>query len=260
MLKKLFLNDRFILLLILINAFVIFLSGFDFGKSNNYKLLLFDNGITVLFLIELFIKLSIYGKKYFISNWNRFDFVLILISLPALVDFLVTGNIHDFGFVLVFRVMRVFKSLRFLKFIPGVDHLIRGVKRATKASVIVLIGFFIYIFIVGIFSFYLFKESAPMYFSNPLISLYSTFKIFTIEGWFEIPEQVVAELSPIWTFFTYIYFIFVVLSGGILGLSLVNSIFVDAMVSDNNDALESKIDALSSKIDLLLDDKNKKDR
>jgi len=45
-----------------------------------------------------------------------------------------------------------------------------------------------------------------------------------------------------------LYFIFVVLTGGIFGLSLVNSIFVDSMVSDNNDELEKKIDSLDSKI------------
>jgi voltage-gated sodium channel len=43
-----------------------------------------------------------------------------------------------------------------------------------------------------------------------------------------------------------------VTSGGILGLSIVNSIFVDAMVSDNNDELENKIDLLNKKIDKLL--------
>lgn len=57
------------------------------------------------------------------------------------------------------------------------------------------------------------------------------------------------------SFFVYIYFIFIVLSGGILGLSLVNSIFVDAMISDNNEELEKKIDNLERKIDLLLQDK-----
>jgi len=81
-----------------------------------------------------------------------------------------------------------------------------------------------------------------------LISLYSTFKIFTVEGWFEIPEQIVENYSKSASFFTYLYFIFVVLSGGIFGLSLVNSIFVDSMVSDNNDELEKKIDNLDSKI------------
>ena len=42
------------------------------------------------------------------------------------------------------------------------------------------------------------------------------------------------------------------LTGGIFGLSLVNSIFVDAMVSDNNDEIEKKIVILDSKINEIL--------
>lgn len=153
--------------------------------------------------------------------------------------------------------MRVFKSFRFLRFIPGIEHLVKGVSRALKTSVIVLIGFMIYIFIVGILSFYMFKETSPEYFGNPLNSLYSIFKIFTVEGWFEIPERLTQALSPVATLFTYLYFIFVVMTGGIFGLSLVNSIFVDAMVSDNSDELEKKIDDLNNKIDVLLNKENK---
>jgi voltage-gated sodium channel len=169
-----------------------------------------------------------------------------------LIAFIGNLEIISFSFLLVFRVMRVFKSFRFLKFIPGIDHLVKGIRRALKASIVVLIGFIIYIFIIGIFSFYLFKEISPDYFGNPLNSLYSIFKIFTVEGWYEIPEQLTRGLSSTTSFFTYMYFIFVVISGGIFGLSLVNSIFVDAMVSDNNDELENKIDLLDQKIDKLL--------
>jgi voltage-gated sodium channel len=39
--------------------------------------------------------------------------------------------------------------------------------------------------------------------------------------------------------------------GGILGLSLVNSVFVDAMVSDNNDELTKEVERLHEKIDAL---------
>lgn len=39
---------------------------------------------------------------------------------------------------------------------------------------------------------------------------------------------------------------------GIFGLSLVNSIFVDAMVSDNNEDLENEIRTLHTKIDKLV--------
>ncbi len=253
MIKKLLLNDKFILILILLNAVTIFISGFEISPDNRFILLLVDNLVTGLFIAELIVKFGEFGiKGYFKSNWRKFDFVLISLSIPSLISFVGNIEITSFSFLLVFRVMRIFKTFRFLKFIPGIDHLIKGIGRALKASIVVLIGFTVYIFIIGIFSFYLFKDVSPVYFGNPLNSLYSIFKIFTIEGWYEIPEQIAQSLSSTTSVFTYIYFIFVVISGGIFGLSLVNSIFVDAMVSDNNDELEKKIDILNKKIDELL--------
>jgi voltage-gated sodium channel len=253
MFKRLFLNDKFILILILLNAVTIFLSGFEMSFSNKYLLSLTDNLITALFIVELVVKFRELGiRNYFKSNWNKFDFILIALSFPTLFAFITNLEITSFSFVLVFRVMRVFKSFRFLKFIPGIEHLVKGIQRALKASIIVIIGFAVYIFIIGIFSFYMFKEISPEYFGNPINSLYSIFKIFTVEGWYEIPEQLTASLSSTLSFFTYLYFIFVVITGGIFGLSLVNSIFVDAMVSDNNDNLEKKIDELNNKIDRLI--------
>jgi voltage-gated sodium channel len=244
-LKRLFLNDRFILSLILINSVILFSAGYI--QSENDKLLwsFFDNLITTFFIIELIIKFREFGlPRFFESNWNKFDSILILLSIPSLLAFLFSFTTIDLSFLLVFRVMRVFKAFRFFKFIPDFDQLINGIQRALKTSVFIVIGFIIYIFIIGLLSFYLFQTSDSEYFSNPLISLYSVFKIFTIEGWFEIPEMVTANYSAMASFFTYLYFIAVVLTGGVFGLSLVNSIFVDSMVSDNNDELEAKIDNL----------------
>ncbi|MBE9467092.1 MAG: ion transporter [Bacteroidetes bacterium] len=260
MIKKLFLNDKFILTLILINAFIIFISGYELSVINKTLLIFLDNTITSLFIVELIVKFNEHGiKKYFSSNWNKFDFVLITLSLPTLISFILNVETTNISFLLVFRVMRIFKSFRFLKFVPGIENLIKGIQRALKASVIVIIGFVIYIFIIGIFSFYLFKSNTTEYFSNPLTSLYSIFKIFTVEGWFEIPEKIAQGYSEIASFFTYFYFIFILLTGGIFGLSLVNSIFVDAMVSDNNDELEKKIDNLDKKITKLITQNNNHD-
>tara|TARA_R110002050_G_scaffold257788_1_gene396890 strand:+ start:1891 stop:2577 length:687 start_codon:yes stop_codon:yes gene_type:complete len=212
-----------------------------------------DHFITLLFILELAIKINEYGfKKYFSSNWNKLDFILVLLSIPALAAFLLRIDMLDVSFLLVFRILRVFKAFRFFKFIPNVEELVSGVQRALKASVFVLFGFIIYIFIIGILSFYLFQNSGKEYFANPMISFYSTFKIFTIEGWFEIPEHLTGGYSKSASFFTYLYFIFVVMTGGVIGLSLVNSIFVDSMVSDNNNDIERKIDNLDSKMTEIL--------
>jgi voltage-gated sodium channel len=252
-----FLNDKLVLCLVILNAVIIFAMGFDLDNGALSYLNLMDNFLTFLFMLEMILKIISSGKNYFSTSWNIFDFILVILSIPALIAFLCNIQIHDFSFLLVLRVMRVFKSFRFLKFIPGIEHLMRGIQRALKSSIIVFLGFSVYLFVVGVFSFYLFKESAPEYFKNPLIALYSTFKIFTVEGWFDIPKQITDDFSPILSFFTHLYFIFVVLTGGILGISLVNSIFVDAMLSDNTDELEHKINRLEKKIDTLLQKENK---
>ena len=253
MIQRLFLNEKFILGIIILNTIIIFVGGYATSIFHKYLISIADNLITLIFLIELSVKLKSFGfKNFFKSNWNRLDFFLIVISIPTLVTFIFNINIIDVSFLLVFRVLRVFKTFRFLRFIPNVNQLITGIQRALKTSVFILIGFVTYIFIVGILSFYLFNSSGSEYFGNPLISLYSTFKIFTVEGWFEIPDQITSHYTAISSFFVYLYFVIVVLTGGILGLSLVNSIFVDSMISDNNDELEKKIDSLDKKITELL--------
>ncbi|WP_319502147.1 ion transporter [uncultured Draconibacterium sp.] len=253
MIKKLFLNDRFILLLIVINTVVLIIAGYSLPGHLHTLISILDNAVTVLFIVELLIKVNEFGfKSYLKSNWNKLDFVLVLLALPALFTMVFGVQLFDVSYLLVFRILRVFKVFRFFKFIPNVGELVNGIQRALKASVFVFAGFVIYILIIGIFSFYLFKDAHSGYFEDPLMSLYSIFKIFTVEGWSEIPEKVVEGYSAVSMSLTYLYFIFVVLSGGIFGLSLVNSIFVDSMVSDNNDDLEKKVDDLNSKVSEIL--------
>jgi voltage-gated sodium channel len=73
-----------------------------------------------------------------------------------------------------------------------------------------------------------------------------------VEGWYEIPDSIVQDGSPVFTFFTRMYFVCILFTGGVIGLSLVNSIFVDTMVSDNTADLEKQVASLQEKIDLLL--------
>lgn len=259
MIRKLFLNDRFILVLIIINAILIFISGFEYSTVIKSRILMFDSIITVLFLLEVLFKVKEFGfKSYFRVKWNVFDFVLVFLAVPSLVTYAFSLDFIDLSVLLVLRILRVFKFLRFIKFIPGLRELILGITRALKTTILIMIGFAVYIFIVGVFSHYLFKDLYPACFGNPLISLYSVFKIFTIEGWFEIPETLSEGLSQTYTFFIYLYFIFIVITGGIFGLSLVNSIFVEAMLSDNNDELEKKVDDINNKLEILITKLNTK--
>jgi voltage-gated sodium channel len=252
--KSLFLNDKFILLLIIINSITIFIEGFsEYGENLYFYIGLIDSVITLGFAIEAIVKIRHYGwKTYISSGWNRLDFGLVVISLPSIVLLLIDPHIHGISFLLVIRVLRIFKFLRFFKFVPGIDQLVRGIQHALKTSVFVLFGFFIFNFMIAVLSSHLFKTISPEFFGNPLNAMYTIFRIFTIEGWYEIPDTMVINQGPFSSYFIKGYFIIILILGGIMGLSLVNSIFVDSMVMDNNDALERKVDELNVKIELLL--------
>lgn len=248
-LKAFFLNDYCILYLIIANALLIFVQEFELkGNVLDY----FEPVFTLLFIAEMIIKINEKGfSKYISDGWNKFDFILIIISIPSLAVIFYNDSALQLNIFLTLRVFRVFKFFRLVRFFPNVSSLVSSVQRALKASYIVIAGFFLLVFIVSLVTCSLYKNIVPEYFGNPFDSFYSIFRLFSVEGWYEIPDLIATRTSPIVGLFSKLYFIILLLCGGILGLSLVNSIFVDAMVSDNNDELQKEVTQLSDKIEIL---------
>ena len=84
-LKRVFLNESIVLIIIILNAIVLFLIGFDEFVEKIPELLILDNIFTFIFLIELIVKLKALGLgNYFKDNWNTFDFILIILAIPSL--------------------------------------------------------------------------------------------------------------------------------------------------------------------------------
>ncbi|HPS27862.1 MAG TPA: ion transporter [Bacteroidales bacterium] len=247
--KSLFLNDHFILMLIVANALLIFVQEFDLnGNILDY----FEPVFTLLFVVEMVVKIIDKGFKNYISDpWNRLDFVLIIISIPSIAAIFFTNSILNLNVFLALRVFRVFKFFRLIRFFPHVSTFIASIQRALKASYIVIAGFCLIIFMVSIVTCALYKNVVPEYFSNPVKAFYSIFRLFSVEGWYEIPDLIALRTNMIIAFFSKLYFAVLLMGGGIIGLSLVNSIFVDAMVSDNTHELEKKVTQLTEKIEKL---------
>lgn len=250
MLRRLLLNDRVIFALIIVNAVAIFALGFPSVVGPVRGLLVAtDVMITIAFVLEAVFKIRRDSfRGYWADGWNRFDFILVALALPSLADLFLSADLSGYGLFLMLRTARSAKLLRSYRFFPEIDGLIAGVLRAAKSSLLVSMAFAISLLIFALVSQRIFGGIAPEHFGNPVRALYSTFKVFTVEGWFDIPDEV-AEGLPEWAaLFTRIYFSFLLLGGGIFGLSLVNSIFVDAMVADNNDELEEKVDLLTEEV------------
>ena len=125
--------------------------------------------------------------------------------------------------------------------------------------VYVILGFFVIIAISGLINCCLFRNVAPEYFSTPLDSIYTVFRIFTLEGWYEIPDSIATATTPLIGKISRLYFCLLLCCGGIIGMSFVNSVFVDAMAEDNNDKVIEQLNRIEKKLEELEGLKDKKD-
>lgn len=250
--RGIFASERFILLVIIINSIIIFLQ--ESGISGPLVSVI-DALCTIIFIIEMVGKhLSLGVKGYWKIGWNRLDGVLVLLSIPSLVSYLVPVQLLDLSFVLILRILRVFRFFRLIHLFPNFGTIMKHLWKALKDSVPIFIGFFILIIVFALLSCAMFSGVSPQYFGTPLDAIYSTFRLCTVEGWYEIPDSLSQTLTAGQVVCVRIYFVVILIAGGIIGLSLVNSIFVDAMVSDNNDDLEREVKKLNQKIDILTDE------
>ncbi|MGR3220790.1 MAG: ion transporter [Candidatus Anammoxibacter sp.] len=248
--KSIFIKDKVIFSVIAANSVVIFLLSFNSYEGIKYLAYL-DMVFTLFFLVELGCKIGDAGfKGYISSGWNKFDFMIIILSIPSLLD--PFFDVPDISFLLILRLARFFRFFRLLKFIPDIDGVIQGLNRAVRAAVGILLALLLYNFLFAILSCHLFGNTSPEHFGNPFTAMYSTFKVFSTEGWYEIPDSLVIGSTVVTAFFIKAYFMFIVLSGGIIGISLANAVLVDQMTLDNNANLEKKVDELNRKIDRLI--------
>ena len=251
MLKRFFLNEQVILVAILLNAVVIFALYFP-ELRGTWWLVWLDHLFIAFFAVEIIVKLyTLKPKAFFAKAWNRFDFIIVVGSLPVLIEPFVDVP-DEANLLILLRLFRIVRLVRFLRFIPNIEQVVQGLGRALKASVFVLVALVFLNLLLAILTCHFYADIAPQYFGNPLVSIYSIFQLFTLEGWNDIPAAITDNpevgMSNTMIGMTRFYFVAVVVLGGLFGMSLANAVFIDEMMMDNNKELERKVDQLLEEV------------
>tara|TARA_B100001094_G_scaffold178621_1_gene172735 strand:- start:338 stop:1126 length:789 start_codon:yes stop_codon:yes gene_type:complete len=252
--KKFFLNERIIISIILLNSVLIFLEGFV--QFNEYELIFenFHYFFLIIYILELIFKIQEFGfKNYIKEGLNKLDFLLVIISFPELFALISNLEITDLSFLFTLRSIRLIRIIRLFRVVAVFEsskYLFNGVQRALKSSYLIIFIFVVVNFIFALLSHNLFSNIAPEYFGDPLTSFYSIFKIFTIEGWYEIPDIVTENITnPVKIWLVRLYFVIVLFIGGIFGLSIINSVFVEGVINNDKDYKENdKLDEIISRL------------
>ena len=250
-LRDFLVDERFVIGVILLNATALLASSsLEDGDPVCTFCGWIDYGCAVFFVVEAILKIGLHSfRGYWRSGWNRFDFIIVALSLPVLLKPLGILDTSVFAVFLVLRLGRLFRLFRLLKFIPNREHMLVGIQRALKASVGVFAAIVVVNLVLAIGGSMLFGRWAPEHFGNPLLSIYTTFKVFTVEGWYEIPDLLAERAeSDLVAAFARLYFVVAVVVGGIIGLSLANAVFVDEMTMDNTEKLEDKVEILLAEV------------
>ncbi len=281
MLKIVF-NEKNLFAITLLNVVIIYFHSFNYFSDYYFYFDLIDACFTLFFLFEIVFKISnnidkgLSAKfKYYWKHdhWNKLDFISVVLALPSLGVLFMT-DLELFAGFTVLRSLRIFKFIRVIEFIPEGKRIVPQLIKALKAVMFIIFAFIIYSTIISLISVSLYKSYTEDFFSNAFSSFFTIFKIFSGDGFSDVVTEITEnpKCSLAFAYFTKFYFVFIVFTGSILGLSLINSIFIDQMTiakeeHENNDKksmidLKSEIESLkkqNQEIIDLLNAKNKKD-
>lgn len=179
-----------------------------------------DKTILIIFSLELAVKLYAYRKNFFLSGWNTFDFLVIVISwLPAI------------GALSILRSLRILRVFRLFSVVPQMRRVLSALAQSIPGmlSVIGILALIFYVCSVLATTLFSSNQDPQMqeWFGSISASLYTMFQVMTLESWSMGIVRPTMEIYPLsWLFF--VPFI-VVTSFAILNLFI--GIIVDAMQS-----------------------------
>lgn len=241
--KKTFLKIRennffeaFVISVILISAIAV---GFrTYEESFNPQIYLYlsylDYFITSVFLIEIIIRLAAENKtlNFFKSSWNVFDFVIVAISLIP---------IESLDSILLARLVRVFRLLRLVSFIPQFRILIESFITAIPRVGYILLFMFVEFYIFAAIGSILFSEISPLHWGNVGLAMLTLFQTATLEGWPDLMYQSLEVQRFSWIFFV----VFIILNS-LVFMNMIIGVIIDVIVKANENESPENIRLLNN--------------
>ena len=119
---------------------------------------------TAFFTLDAFIKFCALGKLYFLDGWNRFDFLVIVLTYAFIViDYTTSVNLGaQVTLLRSFRILRIFKYFKATKSLKVMFNTF-VVTLPAVGSIGGLLGLLIYVYaVLGVNLFATVKQVAPL--------------------------------------------------------------------------------------------------
>ena len=211
---------------ILVNAAILGLQTMEgLSEGQHHALEVLDNACLVIFCIEISLKFIVLRFDFFKNGWNVFDFVVVGIALaPA------SGELS------VLRSLRVLRLMRLATALPAMRRVVSGMFKAIPGAASVAGVLLVMYYVAAVMGTNFFRETNPDLFGGLGASLFTLFKMMTLEGWPDIADKVLEHKPGAWPFFV-IFIIFTTFTT----LNLLFGIIVGAMEEAKEEDARAKM-------------------
>ena len=189
--------DFLIMSLICMDAVILGLMTSDaMNRFFEGGLFILDRLFMAIFIIEMIMKIFAFGKKFFKSGWNVFDFAVIAIS-----------SVPFASWFIIFRTFRLFRLLRYVNKFTRLKQMINTFLALLPNFMAMLLVFAVFFFVFAIMAVCLFGD-VFIEFSDLGSSLFALLQVVTLDGWASnIARPVMAVFPHSWLFFVSFVFI-----------------------------------------------------
>jgi len=215
--------QAFVIGVIIFSALLVGSTTYDVDPQFSIILSYLDYAVTIFFVVELSIRFLGEEKKseFLKDGWNLFDTIIVTVSLIPMG----AGNS-----ALLLRLLRIFRVLRLISFIPELRILIESLLKSLPRIGYVCLLLFIIIYIYAAFGSILFAEADPSRWKDIGTAVITLVQVMTLSSW----EQVMLPMQErFW--WAWVYFYTFIALGAITLLNLIIAVLVDVMSQAKED-------------------------
>ena len=215
-----------VICIIILSALLLGTATYDLSPQAVSALIFLDYFITIFFCIEILLRFAAEKnkKEFFQDGWNIFDTLIVTFSLiPA-------GES-----ALLLRLIRIFRVLRLISFIPELKLLIEALIQSLSKLAYVCLLLFIILYIYAVFGSMAFGEADPERWSDLGMALITLVQVLTLSSWEQVMLPLQEQISWSW-----IYFYSFIALGSITVLNLIIAVLVNVMSEINVSNREDK--------------------
>ena len=174
--------------------------------------------LTIIFTVELVVKMRADGARAYWLSKNAFDGVIVVISLAEIVLLESSGSVGAFRAVRVFRLFRVLRVARLAAYLQSFQRVIKVFELASEEFGIILMLLGLFVLIYAIIGVQLFGGKIPRYTGENVVGVSSTefanfdsffdsflviFQLLTMEDW--VPIMYAAVKATSWAAVVYFH-------------------------------------------------------